>query len=109
MNQDSKICLIGEVIVDVSLVSAEQDKKMRLGGIIHAARTLWAMGIEYDLLYISPDYLSEQIEEYAQRHGASSTIKIGTVIGAPNIILMSEPTEAGDQGYELLSKQQSNF
>jgi nucleoside 2-deoxyribosyltransferase/sugar/nucleoside kinase (ribokinase family) len=102
MNQNPKFCLIGEVIVDVTLTSPVQQNKMRLGGIFHAARTLWAMGVSYDLLYIAPDYLSDQIEVYAIAHGAASTTHVGTVKGSPNVILINDPTEAGDQGYELL-------
>ncbi|HEY2094667.1 MAG TPA: hypothetical protein VGJ81_22635 [Thermoanaerobaculia bacterium] len=46
-----KLCLIGEVIVDVTLPTAGAGYKLRFGGIIHAARCAWALEIEYDLLF----------------------------------------------------------
>jgi nucleoside 2-deoxyribosyltransferase/sugar/nucleoside kinase (ribokinase family) len=98
--------LIGEVCVDVILTAPNQENKLRLGGIIHAARALWAINATYQLLYISPDYLSQQIEMYASKHGADSSIQVGLVRGTPNVILIDEPTESGDQGYELLLRDE---
>jgi len=106
MSQVPKICLIGDVFIDVTLTELSQENKMRLGGIIHASRALWAIGARYQLLYIAPNYLSQQIEDYASQHGAESVIQVGSVQGAPNVILISEPTEAGDQGYELLLRDE---
>ena len=47
----SKICLIGDILVDVTLKTEFNPLKMRLGGIVHAARALWAMGVEYDVAF----------------------------------------------------------
>jgi len=109
MNQSKKIILIGEVCVDVTLTQAEQENKMRLGGVIHAARSLWAIDTVYDLLYIAPDYLSQKIELYARQHGAESVSQVGSIKGAPNVLLISEPKEVGNQGYELLLRDEYQF
>lgn len=57
----SKICLIGDILVDVTLKTEFNPLKMRLGGIVHAARALWAMGVEYDVAFFSPSYLDVHI------------------------------------------------
>lgn len=102
----TRVCLVGAVCIDVTLAVPEQEKKMRLGGIMHAARALWALGIPYDLLYIAPSYLVPHIERYAKEHGAASAIQFGTITGSPNVMLIGEPTEAGPQGYELLLRDE---
>ncbi len=96
----AKIVLVGEVVVDVTLQKPE--KKLRLGGILHAARALWALGVEYDLAYFAPAYVDQALDEQARRLGATRLSKIGSIAGSPNIMLIDEPTEAGDQGYDHL-------
>lgn len=98
---NGKIALIGEVYLDISLEPSKDNSFMRLGGVIHAARALGAIGKDYDLLYTSPFYLEEEIENYSLTHGAKSITNIGTVIGTPNVAFVSDPTEAGNQGYEF--------
>jgi nucleoside 2-deoxyribosyltransferase len=102
---EPRIVLIGDVYLDVTLTPIGNQKKMRLGGIIHPARALWALGIPYDFAYISPDYLDEPIENYVKSLGAVSTTKIGSVSGSPNVAFIGEPTEAGNQNYELLMRE----
>lgn len=98
----SEICLIGDIVLDVTLKSDADDIKLRLGGIIHAARALWAMDIAYDLAYFAPSYLDEQINSYLTHHGCINIFKLGNVTGAPNVFLIGEPKEAGPQEYEFL-------
>src|SRR5256885_15998390 len=100
-----KLCLIGEVVVDVTLPSLGAGYKLRLGGIVHAARCAWALGVEYDLLFAGPVYLEEEVVSYAIAHGARNVSRFGTVSGSPNVMLIGEPTEAGDQGYENLLRE----
>src|SRR5712671_3006240 len=100
MKHSSAICVIGQILVDVTLPNGDQPIKMRLGGVMHAARTLWALGCPYVLAYIAPDYLDDQISKFAAHHGAVRALKIGSVVGSPNVILIAEPKEAGPQGYE---------
>ncbi|AHF94630.1 hypothetical protein OPIT5_22345 [Opitutaceae bacterium TAV5] len=96
----AKILLIGEVVVDVTLQKPE--KKLRLGGVLHAARGLWALGVQYDLAYFAPDYIDGAVIDQAGRLGATRISKIGSIDGSPNVMLIGDPTEAGDQGYEHL-------
>lgn len=106
MDKKKKICLVGEVLVDVTLTPAIYENKLRFGGIFHAARTLWALGIDFEIFYIAPDYLTEQITNYAQQHGAKMAVKIGSVNGAPNLIIIGDATESGDQGYDLILRDE---
>jgi nucleoside 2-deoxyribosyltransferase len=94
--------LIGDVLVDVSLGSDLSPARMRLGGIFHAARALWALGLDYDLAIIAPSYLHQEAERYARAHGAMTVSFVGEVIGAPNVVVIGEPKEVGAQGYELI-------
>lgn len=98
--------MIGDVLVDVSLKNESSGIKLRLGGIIHAARTFWALDIPYDVGYFAPTYLDTQINDYLIHHGCTKVIKLGNVIGAPNVFLIDEPKEIGDQGYEFLLREE---
>lgn len=98
----AKILLIGDILVDVTLKTSDQELKMRMGGIIHAARGLWAMNIPYSVAYFSPSYLDHQIRDYLQLHGCDDVIKLGDVIGSPYVFLIQDVKEIGDQGYEFL-------
>jgi nucleoside 2-deoxyribosyltransferase len=106
MKRAGLVYVVGQAIVDVMLRSADNPTKLRLGGILHAARTLWAMNVPYGLAYIAPDYLRRQTELYALHHGANIVQQVGSVQGAPNVILIEDPTEAGAQGYELLLRDE---
>lgn len=98
-----EFCLIGDVMVDVTMTNPV---KMRLGGVVHAARACWALAIPFHLRYISPDYLRAQIETYAKALGAASCEQIAHVNGCPNVIVIREATEAGAQGYEYLLRDE---
>lgn len=103
----NKILLIGEIVVDVSLKGENLDKdKLRFGGIMHAARALWALDIPFSVAYISPSYLDEQIKNYLLNLGCVEIYKIGEVTGAPYIFLIEEVKEIGDQGYEFLLRDE---
>lgn len=98
------ILLVGEVIVDVSF--SNDTTKLRLGGVLHACRTLWAMGVDYSLAFVAPEYLSAEVINYASKHGASQVTKIGNVLGSPNVILIKDLQETTSLGYELLLRDQ---
>jgi nucleoside 2-deoxyribosyltransferase/sugar/nucleoside kinase (ribokinase family) len=108
VGRESKILLIGQVIVDVTLPVGVELPKLRFGGIIHAARALWALGCTYGLAYTAPEYLEKQIQEYAGSIGASLIQRIGVVIGSPNVLLIRSPKEYGPQGYDYLLKDELN-
>lgn len=102
MSTRPKVCLVGQVYVDVMYTEASGPPKLRLGGILHAARALWAMDCPYVLAYVAPAYLDKQIVDYAIRHGATRVDKLGDITGSPNVMLIGEPTESVAQGYEDL-------
>lgn len=100
------IVLVGEVVVDVTLMQQGTEDKLRLGGVFHAARALWAIGADYKIAYFAPSYLDALTIEHAARHGSTVTTKIGEITGTPNVMLIREATEAGNQGYEHLLRDE---
>lgn len=75
---------------------------------MHGARVLWAMGVDFSIAYIAPAYLDTQIVKYATALRASGTACIGLVEGAPNVVLIAEAKEVGDQGYDMLLRQEQH-
>lgn len=104
--ENRSICLVGQAIVDVTLPHSDEPYKMRLGGILHAARALWALETPYTLAYLAPSYLHAEVQQFAAAHGATASRPIGVVEGSPNVLLIGEAKEAGDQGYEYLLRDQ---
>jgi nucleoside 2-deoxyribosyltransferase len=96
------ISLIGQFIVDVTLPQHGESYKLRAGGVMHAARALWAIGHSYSICYCAPDYLEAQVAENAKQYDAIDVRRFGIVKGCPNVMLIGEPKEAGDQRYEYL-------
>ncbi len=96
------VCVVGQVLVDVTLPRPGGPYRLRAGGIMHAARALWAIGCPYSLAYVAPDYLDAEIADHVRHYGAGHATRIGRVSGSPNVVLVAEPTEAGPQGYEYL-------
>ena len=92
----SEICLVGDILIDVSLKTNEAPLKMRLGGIVHAARALWALGVQYDVAYIAPAYLDYHIESYLYEIGCNNVFKVGNVKNLPYVILIGEAKKIGD-------------
>jgi nucleoside 2-deoxyribosyltransferase len=96
------LLIIGQVIVDFTLTPPERENKLRLGGIAHAARGLWALQVPFAVAAICPAYLRESAKTYLQRFGCVEFVELGEVLGAPNVMVIGDPTEVGDQGYEDL-------
>lgn len=94
--------VVGEVFVDFTLAHGSEGCKLRLGGVVHAARGLWAVGLPYALAVVCPAYLVQEVRNYATQHGCIDFIWLGDVIGAPNVIVIGDPTEVASQGYEDL-------
>lgn len=101
-----KICLIGDVVIDVTLKTSCEDTKLRMGGIIHAARGFWALDVPFAVAYFAPAYLDAQINKYLNALGCYEIIKLGNVNGAPYVFLIEDAKEAGDQGYEFLLRDE---
>lgn len=105
MSAKTKVCIIGQALVDVTFLGIENEPKLRLGGIAHAGRALWALNTPYVMAYCAPQYLDDQVLEFASGH-AGTAQKIGEVIGCPNVVTVGEPTEAGQQRYEYLLRDE---
>lgn len=103
------VCLIGDILIDVTLKNKDEDLKMRLGGISHSARALWAISSSYCLGYISPKYLDTRIRDFFAHYDSPKLIKIAETLNAPNLILIEEAREIGNQGYELILREENSF
>lgn len=106
MTDNRHVCVVGQFLVDVTLPSYGQPFKLRAGGVMHAARALWAIGCPYSLCYCSPDYLVSQIDKNGREYSALDTVRFGRISGCPNVVLVNEPKEAGQQGYEYLLRDE---
>lgn len=96
------ICIVGDILTDVTLATPTTPYKMRLGGIVHAARGLWAMGVDYAVAYFAPSYMDGLIAKGLKSYGCKAIHKLGNVSGCPYTMLISEVKEIGNQGYEFL-------
>ena len=101
------ITIVGEVFVDLMLrEDGEAEPSMRLGGAVHAARALWAMGIDYNFYAILPAYLISQAKLYLAAHGASRFTVIGIVDGCPLVMVSQRPREVASQRYEFILRDE---
>lgn len=96
------ICLVGDILTDVTLATVNNPLKMRLGGIVHAARALWAIDVDYAVAYFAPAYLDSHIDTFLKEHNCNAIIKLGNVTNCPYTMLIQEAKEVGNQGYEFL-------
>lgn len=92
--------IVGEVTIDFTMPSRNVEAKVRLGGIVHAARGLWAAGRSYSVGAFCPTYLVGQARKYLLEHGCEEFVLLGEVTGAPNVIAIADVQEVGHQGYE---------
>ena len=99
------ILLVGEVCVDFTLATRSTPAKMRLGGVAHAARGLWACGVPYSVAAVCPAYLDGEAEAFLKAHGCVDFFIIGVTNGAPNVIIIGDAKEIGHQGYEDLLRE----
>ena len=102
----SKPCLVGQAFLDF-VKGRDAEPMMRLGGIMHAARALWASEVNFGFAYIAPDYLRQDTEEFAFRYGASTVRQIGSISRCPNVVIVGEGREIGPQHYDYLLRDQS--
>jgi nucleoside 2-deoxyribosyltransferase len=98
--------LIGEIFVDFTLTSSGQENKLRLGGIVHAARSFWAIGVRFSVAAVLPEYLEQTASDYLKSLGCLEFNVLGTVRGAPNVTVIVDPAEVADQGYETLLRDE---
>ena len=98
--------LIGEIFIDVTITPRGMENKMRMGGITHAARGFWALGVPFATAVIVPKYLEKIAQDYLAKFGCEKFLVLGHVSGAPNITLIFDPTEVDDQEYETLLRDE---
>lgn len=99
------VLIVGEVVIDFTLARQDVPCKLRLGGVVHAARGLWASGLEYSVAAFCPQYLADEARRYLSAHGCKEFIWLGDVVGSPNVIVIGDPTEVSHQGYEDLLRE----
>lgn len=99
------VLIVGELVVDFTLARPGQECKLRLGGIAHAARGLWASGLKYAVAAFCPQYLVEEAKAFLAAHDCSEFIWLGNVVGSPNVIVIGDPREVSHQGYEDLMRE----
>lgn len=106
-----RVLVVGEVFVDTHLdiIDDHHTPVTRLGGIFHAARAFSALGTEYALAYYAPDYLEQDICRFAALLNAKGAYKLGSIASAPNVMLIRESGEAGDQGYHNILAEQAVY
>ncbi len=105
-----KVLIIGEVFVDTHInLNAADTHLVRLGGIFHSARSFCAIGIQYILAYFAPNYLEKDINKFASILKANKIVKLGEVKYSPNVMLIQEAKEIGDQGYINILKDQAEI
>ena len=102
-----KILIIGEVFTDTHLNIIEpQNTIFRLGGIFHSARSFSALNEDYAIAYYAPSYLEKDINYFTLKLNGLGCYKLGEIDKCPNVIIVSESKEIGDQGYcNVLSEQ----
>ncbi|MDM5351554.1 nucleoside 2-deoxyribosyltransferase [Lysinibacillus sphaericus] len=103
-NKEKKFLLIGEVYTDVHL---DNENMLRLGGIFHSARTFNAIKQNYSLAAIAPGYLNGSIHFFGEQLGANACSIIGETVGSPNVLLIKDSYETGQQGYEDILREQA--
>ncbi len=106
MPASSTLLVVGEVYVDFTFTPSGSESKLRLGGVVHAGRGLWASGIAYSVAAVCPKYLVDQAKHYLEKHGCANFIWLGEVIGAPNVVVIADATEVANQGYEDLLRDE---
>ena len=97
-----KVLIIGEIYVDHHLDIKENEISVsRLGGIFHAARSCDALNIEFALAYYAPNYLEKDIKKFGvDVLEAENVYCLGSVDKAPNVMLIGQSDETGNQLYE---------
>jgi nucleoside 2-deoxyribosyltransferase len=98
------VLVVGELIIDYTVARHGATCKLRLGGVCHAARGLWAAGLEYSIAAFCPGYLVEEARLYLAAIGCEEFVWLGDIVGAPNVILIGDVTEVSHQGYEDLMR-----
>lgn len=103
------LLIVGEVIVDFTLTGPNEENKMRLGGIAHSARGLWALGRTFEAAVFLPRYLEAAVRKYFHELGCVRLEVMGYVEGAPNVTIIHDVRETDDQGYDFLLRDEKTI
>jgi len=107
---EQTVLIIGEVFIDTHLDIIDKNGPLvRLGGIFHSARAFASLKLNYALAYYAPDYLDEDINNWSFYLHTKGCYKLGSINKAPNVMLINESKEAGDQGYYNIIKDQAEY
>jgi nucleoside 2-deoxyribosyltransferase len=106
-----KILIIGEIYVDHHLdIKEDGFSTSRIGGIFHAARSCDALNMEYALAYYAPGYLVKAVEKFGTNVlRANKAYCLGNVDKAPNVMLIGQSDESGNQKYENILCKQAEY
>ncbi|MEJ0023252.1 MAG: hypothetical protein WDN76_07330 [Alphaproteobacteria bacterium] len=108
MDRSAPPLLVGEVFVDFTITGPGLENKLRFGGISHAARAFWALGVTFNTAAIIPEYLEASARRYFSALGCAEFRILGRVSGAPNVITIFDAREVGEQGYESLLRDEKS-
>jgi len=108
MNDDHALLLVGEIYVDFTLPTSKTDSKLRLGGIVHAARGLWSVDAKFAVAAVCPAYLVGAARAYLEKLGCIEFIWLAEVNGAPNLMAIGDPTELADQAYQDVLREEKS-
>jgi hypothetical protein len=102
MEKFEPVLIVGEVVIDFTLAQGDAECKLRLGGIVHAARGLWAAEQTYSVAAVCPQYILDEVRHYLDAHGCKEFFWVGDVVGSPNVVVIGDPLEVSHQGYQDL-------
>lgn len=104
------VLIIGEVFVDTHLdFIGTNGPIVRLGGIFHSARAFSALGTDYALAYYAPSFLENDINNFSCLLKAKISYRLGIIDFAPNVMLVNDSREVGNQGYYNILKDQAKY
>lgn len=111
-NSKKKFLIIGEVFVDTHLDDFKDNEGylVRLGGIFHSARAFQFLpDCSFDIAYYASEYLDTHISNISKKIGCTNSFKLGQINGSPNIMLIQESREIGDQKYSCPLEEHSKI
>ncbi len=108
MSPRQDILLVGEIYVDFTIPKLGTESKLRLGGVVHAARGLWAIDANFSVAAVCPSYLVDQARAYLESLGCNEFIWLAEVKGAPNVIAIGDPIELADQAYQDILRDEKS-
>lgn len=109
MEKPNEVLIVGEIVVDFTMAQSDAKCKLRLGGIVHAARGLWAIEQAYAVAAICPQYIIDDVRHYLEAHGCQQFHWLGDVVGAPNVVVIGDPLEVSHQGYDDLLRDRKRI